>query len=49
MIFTNRYDAILGSKIEGIQMKKMDLHMHVGIGDTQFQTEAICVPTRENI
>ena len=49
MIFTNRYDAILGSKIEGIQMKKMNLHMHVGIGYTKSQTEAMCFPTRENI
>ena len=49
LIFTTRSDAVLGSKIAFMQMKRMGLNMHVGLGDKQSKTEAMFFPTRENI
>ena len=37
----NRLDAILGSKVTFIQIKRMYLNMYVGIGDEQSKTEAM--------
>ena len=48
LIFRNRFDATLGSKIDFMQMKRMGLNMHVGPGDKQSKTEAIFFPTRVN-
>ena len=42
LIFTNRSDAILGSKLAFTQMKEMILNMHVGIGDKKAKTEVMC-------
>ena len=41
LIFTNRSDAILRSKIAFTQMKRMGLNMHLGIGDKKSKTEAM--------
>ena len=49
LIFINRSDAILRSKIAFMQMKRMGLNMHVGIGDKQSKTKDIFFPTRDNI
>ena len=48
-IFTNRSDALLGSKIAFTQMKRTDLNMHVGVEDVKSKAKAMFFPTRENI
>ena len=40
IIFTNRLDTILGSNITFLQMERMGLNIHVGIGDKKSKTEA---------
>ena len=40
---------MLGSKITFMQMKRIGLNMHVGIGDKQSKTEAMFIPTKANI
>ena len=41
LIFTNRSDALLGSKIAFTQMKRTDLNMHVGIEDVKSKAKAM--------
>ena len=46
LIFTNRSDAIVGSKIAFIQMERMGLNTHVGKGEKKLKTEAMFFQSR---
>ena len=49
IMFTNRQDTILRSRIAFLQMKRIVLNMHIAIDDKQSKTEAVFFPSRETI
>ena len=49
LIFTNRSDAILGSKIAFTQMERMGMNMHVGKGEKISKTEGMFFSSRETM
>ena len=49
LIFTNRSDVILGSKIAFTQMERMGLNMHVGKREEKSKTEFMFYPSRETM
>ena len=48
LIFTNRSDAIVGSKIAFIQMERMGLNTHVGKGGKKIKNRGYVLPIKSN-
>ena len=48
-VFNNKEDLETGSLIAFIQMKRLGLNMHVGVGNKNSKTEVMYIPSRSVI